>query len=362
MDVVLAAADSVCLDAAWQHIQPAWNRDHVVRQAVSLYVITMVGVLLLYFGVAGLSYAFLFDKRMEKHPRFLKQQKRKEVMMSLKGFPWLDIMTLPWFLGEVRGYSQVYDGIENSPLGHGFKRGVVYAAFSSLLFLGFTDFMIYWVHRILHWPSVYKHLHKPHHKWVIPTPFASHAFHPIDGYLQSLPYHMFIYLVPIHKFTFLGLFVFVNLWSIMIHDSDMIVGHPLENIINGPAHHTLHHMYFVYNYGQYFTWCDKTGGSYRHPEAKDDPLLTVLSMEEAKKKLAEEKKLLEKGEEIRVELKRNDSAFSSTTETRSDEEDSGFEATSGSGTSEGGEESEDENGKELAAQKRRQQASLRKRK
>ena len=35
-----------------------------------------------------------------------------------------------------------------------------------------------------------------------------------------------------------------------IHDSDMITGHPLEKIINGPAHHTLHHLYFTVNYGQ----------------------------------------------------------------------------------------------------------------
>jgi hypothetical protein len=30
----------------------------------------------------------------------------------------------------------------------------------------------------------------------------------------------------------------------------MITGHPLENVINGPAHHTLHHLYFNVNYGQ----------------------------------------------------------------------------------------------------------------
>ena len=33
------------------------------------------------------------------------------------------------------------------------------------------------------------------------------------------------------------------------HDSDM-TGHTLEHIINGPAHHTLHHLYFTVNYGQ----------------------------------------------------------------------------------------------------------------
>ena len=89
----------------------------------------------------------------------------------------------------------------------------------------------------------------------VPTPFASHAFHPLDGYAQSVPYHLFIYLFPLHRKLYLGLFIFVNFWTILIHDSDMITGHPLEKVINGPAHHTLHHIYFTVNYGQVCSVC-----------------------------------------------------------------------------------------------------------
>ena len=39
-------------------------------------------------------------------------------------------------------------------------------------------------------------------------------------------------------------------FACQIHDSDMITGHFLEKFINGPAHHTLHHLYFTVNYGQ----------------------------------------------------------------------------------------------------------------
>lgn len=65
------------------------------------------------------------------------------------------------------------------------------------------------------------------------------------------------------------------MWSILIHDSDMITNTPFEKVINGPAHHTLHHIYFTVNYGQYFTGFDRLGGSYRQPMEKDDPLLEV---------------------------------------------------------------------------------------
>ncbi|KAJ7068418.1 fatty acid hydroxylase [Mycena amicta] len=252
----------------------AWPREYLPRQVLSLTVLTVIGIHLLYFIFAGLSYRYIFNHEMRKHPRFLPQQEKLEIQSSLRAFPAITLMTLPWFLGEVRGYSKLYDGLDSY--------GYFYLFASAPFFLLFTDYCIYWVHRWLHIPFFYKILHKPHHKWIIPTPWASHAFHPIDGYLQSVPYHLFVFVFPLHRILYLGLFVFVNFWSIFIHDSDMITGHPLEKVINGPAHHTLHHLYFTCNYGQYFTWADRVGSSYRQPETSLDPLLEVKALEKIK--------------------------------------------------------------------------------
>jgi sterol desaturase/sphingolipid hydroxylase (fatty acid hydroxylase superfamily) len=57
----------------------------------------------------------------------------------------------------------------------------------------------------------------------VPTPFASHAFHPLDGYLQSVPYHLFIFLFPLHRWLYLGLFVFVNFWSILVRSAALFL-------------------------------------------------------------------------------------------------------------------------------------------
>lgn len=38
----------------------------------------------------------------------------------------------------------------------------------------------------------------------VPTPWAAFAFHPIDGYVQSLPYHIFPMLFPLHKKLYVG--------------------------------------------------------------------------------------------------------------------------------------------------------------
>ncbi|CAJ0846329.1 6783_t:CDS:2, partial [Entrophospora sp. SA101] len=95
-----------------------------------------------------------------------------------------------------------------------------------------------------------------------PTPYSSHAFHPLDGYVQSVPYHLFIYIFPLQKYIYIVSFVFVNLWTVMIHDGAYLSS---GTFINGAAHHALHHLYFNYNYGQYFTIWDKIGNSHRLP-------------------------------------------------------------------------------------------------
>lgn len=99
----------------------------------------------------------------------------------------------------------------------------------------------------------------------IPTPFASHAFHPLDGFLSSLPYHVYPFLFPLHKVLYLALYIFVNIWTVSIHDGNYRMPGPLQEVFNGAAHHTDHHLFFDVNYGQYFTLWDRIGGSYRNP-------------------------------------------------------------------------------------------------
>ncbi|KAJ0407272.1 hypothetical protein P43SY_008047 [Pythium insidiosum] len=252
MDLVLDVADSLLLDALYP---PSLPRDSLLRQTLSLAGLTLLGAYALYFAGAAFSYVFLFDKRLCEHPRYLKNQVRLEIQYACQSIPVMMLLTLPWFLAEVRGYSQLYDALDAySPS---------YLVFSVAFFLFFTDMLIYWIHRLLHHRAVYARIHKPHHKWIVPTPFASHAFHPVDGFLQGLPYHLFILLFPLHRGVFLALYVLVNFWTISIHDG-LHVAH--NAWLNGAAHHTIHHTDFVYNYGQYFTLWDRLGGSYKEPE------------------------------------------------------------------------------------------------
>ena len=215
--------------------------------------------LVIYFGVAGLSYIFVFDKATMKHPKFLKNQVRLEISQTMHSIPIMALLTVPFFLAEVRGYSKIYDAL---PADSAWNMGGWYNLLQFPLFLLFTDCGIYWIHRGLHHPLVYKTLHKPHHKWIMPSPFASHAFPPVDGYAQSVPYHVFPIIFPLQKFAYIALFAFIQIWTVLIHDGEFYADNA---VINGAACHSVHHLEFLGNYGQFTTLFDRLGGTYKRP-------------------------------------------------------------------------------------------------
>lgn len=206
--------------------------------------------------------------------------------------PIMAILTAPFFLYEVLGHGYLYERSEDGP-------GRWYDIAQMPFFIFFTDCFVYMIHRGLHHPLIYKRLHKPHHKWIMPTPYASYAFHPVDGWMQSLPYHVFPMVLPLQKWAYLALFIFINFWTIMIHDGEYVSNNP---IINGAACHSLHHYAFNYNYGQYFTLWDRIGGSYRCPEEALFNKSTKMSKETWKKQVAVMEEIVKEveGEDDRV--------------------------------------------------------------
>lgn len=268
------------------------SRSNLLREFMTISVVTIIFGWLLYFSVASLSYFFVFDKKIFNHPRYLKNQVSLEIWRATTAIPVMVLLTVPFFLAELNGFSKLYFSVNES------TGGWTAIALQFPLFILFTDCGIYFIHRWLHWPAVYKKLHKPHHKWIVCTPFASHAFHPVDGWAQSLPYHLYPLFFPLHKVSYLLLFTFVNFWTVMIHDGQYMSNDP---VVNGTACHTVHHLYFNYNYGQFTTLWDRLGRSYRRP---DDSLFVKEADKKAEEKEWEEQ--TRKMEAIRGELEGKD--------------------------------------------------------
>jgi len=238
------------------------NDMNIWVQFLILSAIAAFGAALIFTITCPLSYLYFFVWKKDKyHPAHEPQpfpgQIALEIKMSYKAFPFLSLLTAPFFVLEMRGYSRLYWNFtaENPFTWMNFL-------LMTVVFLVFTDTGIYWVHRFEHtYTWIYKFIHKPHHKWINPTPFAAFAFHPLDGWAQSLPYHFLVFFFPMQLGLYLGLFVFVQLWTVSIHDGVDWCGEKEGSLrsyyLNGSLHHSIHHSKFVYNYGQYFTFWDR---------------------------------------------------------------------------------------------------------
>jgi len=74
---------------------------------------------------------------------------------------------------------------------------------------------------------------------------------------------MFPFLFPLQKWAYVVLFVSINFWTILIHDGEFVSNNP---VVNGAACHSIHHMEFFGNFGQFTTLPDRMGGTYRQPD------------------------------------------------------------------------------------------------
>ncbi len=111
-------------------------------------------------------------------------------------------------------------------------------------------FHFYWVHRLLHWPPLYKAGHYLHHKNINIGPWSGLAMHPLEHilYYSCILIHWVVPSHPVH--------MLMNAQHASFTPAQGHVG--FENVVvNGktkiPAgsyFHQLHHRYFECNYGE----------------------------------------------------------------------------------------------------------------
>lgn len=180
----------------------------------------------MYLLGSTLLYHTIYNKSLLKHPKYLPRQIHQEIAQSMFAMPVMAVLTVPFFLAEIHGWTRLYDfpGDTTTTTTVNFRPPLsipwgIWTFLQYPFFILFTDTGIYFIHRFEHHPLIYRFLHKRHHKWIVPTPYASYAFNPLDGWAQSLPYHIFPLLFPLQKCAYMGLFVGVTMWTVFIRKS-----------------------------------------------------------------------------------------------------------------------------------------------
>ena len=252
----------------------SWLQSYIVASVgnaeyayyLQCYLRDLIGGHCVYWGTAGCWHLYFYKWRgkelfTDKGRAFPSTETIQHQMKLASGslFVYAALPVLSEFLIE-GGYTKVYFFVEE----------VGWPMYCAMLFayLTLVEIGIYWMHRTLHTNKfLYNHIHQPHHKYDKAdtlTPWASIAFHPLDGILQASPYVVGLFIVPVHYFTHVFLLFFSGMWATNIHDSMWGDFEP----IMGSKYHTIHHTKFIYNYGQWFTFCDDYWGTLHVPQKK----------------------------------------------------------------------------------------------
>jgi 4-alpha-methyl-delta7-sterol-4alpha-methyl oxidase len=153
-----------------------------------------------------------------------------------------------------------------------------------LFFIVLDDFLYYWMHRTLHTPWLYKHVHSVHHRITTPFALTGNYMHAVEFMLTSTLVMTGPSLVGAHVVTLWAWIVFRQLEAADGHSGYDVPWNPalLVPFYKGPAYHDFHHRRFFGNYAGFFAYLDKVfGGTYskgyedyrraRQPQPEPEP-------------------------------------------------------------------------------------------
>jgi sterol desaturase/sphingolipid hydroxylase (fatty acid hydroxylase superfamily) len=130
------------------------------------------------------------------------------------------------------------------------------------------SFHFYWIHRLLHWPPLYKLAHALHHRNINVGPWSGLSMHPLEHLLffSSILIH---FLVPAHPLHILFHMQHQSLTAATSHTGfENLLVKDSKTLALGTFHHQLHHRYFGVNYGNLQMPWDKWFGSFHDGTAE----------------------------------------------------------------------------------------------
>src|SRR6185436_2212767 len=155
----------------------------------------------------------------------------------------------------------VYHAVKGGPTGLYIsldEHGIAYSVASTLVYLLATDLLLYWLHRGLHTPRLYRAIHRVHHRWGSPTAFTSAAMHPLEFLLYQSVMLIPLFFVPLHVAGVIAVLVTTNYYALADHSGVRLVS--WLPFVAPSRFHDDHHAFFHVNFGQSFLWWDRLFG------------------------------------------------------------------------------------------------------
>jgi sterol desaturase/sphingolipid hydroxylase (fatty acid hydroxylase superfamily) len=146
----------------------------------------------------------------------------------------------------------------------------LYLAILALLVPVIHEFHFFCIHRLIHWPPLYRRVHRVHHNAVNPSPWSSLAMHPVEHalYFSTVFVHV---IIPSNPIIALYQLHFAGFGAIPGHIGFDKIELGVGVAIDSHAYtHYLHHKYFEVNYGDGLIPLDKLFGTWHNGSAEGE--------------------------------------------------------------------------------------------
>ncbi|XP_055599752.1 uncharacterized protein LOC129748961 [Uranotaenia lowii] len=127
----------------------------------------------------------------------------------------------------------------------------------------YQDYTTYWIHRIFHWPWLYRNFHKLHHTYKQPTAFSVTASHPVEIISTQLVMLVPIVTFPVHWVPFYVVAVYAYCHGILSHSGVNFKSFWWQPWQPDTIFHDNHHQYFHVNFAFNIYYWDVLHGTYR---------------------------------------------------------------------------------------------------
>lgn len=143
------------------------------------------------------------------------------------------------------------------------EHGLVFSLATTLVYFVVTDGALYGAHRLLHHRTLFRHIHRVHHRTTSPTTWTAPAMHPLEFALYQGVMIAPLFVLPIHVAGLIAVLVYQNTIAFLDHS-----GVKLGSLFPWqppPSFHDDHHVHFDFNFGQTLGVWDRVFGTERAP-------------------------------------------------------------------------------------------------
>lgn len=251
--------------AVWAWLQPSLERFQSFEFGWIAQIVLRNAVLLTVLAGGAHFYLHRIKAQGDNHKFMRREFAKKNRAFTLNDQVWDNVF---WSLVSGVPSWSAYEVLYMWAMANGYIPALpatfTFAWFLVLLLLTplWLSFHFYWVHRLLHWPPLYRKVHSLHHRNIHTGPWSGMTMHPVEhmGYFSSILIHLIIPSHPVIMYFHMYLQALNPVASHSGFDDLLVKNKSLLSL--GEFFHQLHHRYYECNYGTADVPWDKWFGSF----------------------------------------------------------------------------------------------------